>query len=66
MYIAAFDFYSDQERLLIEELAALNKTQNIPIPGEVPSFIPHVTVVYGWTFWAFLMPIFWFIQELQT
>jgi hypothetical protein len=50
MYIAAFDFYSDQERLLIEELAALNKTQNIPIPGEVPSFIPHVTVVYGWTF----------------
>lgn len=33
MYIAAFDFYSDQERLLVEELAALNKAQNKPISG---------------------------------
>ncbi|CAN6307483.1 unnamed protein product [Urochloa humidicola] len=31
---------SDRERSLIEELAALNKAQNISVPGEVPSHHP--------------------------
>ena len=30
-----FDFYSGQERLLVEELATLKKAQNISVPGEV-------------------------------
>lgn len=33
-----FDFYSGQERLLVEELATLKKAQNISVPGEVESF----------------------------
>lgn len=32
-----FDFYSDREHALVEELAALNKAHNISVPGEVSS-----------------------------
>jgi len=47
---------SDRERSLVEELATLNKAQNISVPGEVPT--SHLSARRKKSFWGSIWNLF--------